>query len=281
MSPPSIDDAYVDEVVAAMRRQQRKDWFERRLVDAPKRASHRFSSGLTEDELAAAETRFGVRFPPDLAAFLRIVVPVSRHKYVDWVLTQPDWRLPSDDDGMIDLIEGPINGIVFDIEHNGFWWNAWGPRPKEKLNALSLARRELAAAPTLIPLGRTTYLVGEPAEWGNPVFFLHQAEMHCRARSFTYSIWYDYGVEPPDAQGPLPDRNRDVHVLGRGVELEAARYVPFWTDLTRWNDRAVDEEPGPEATIEGHAWLPPWGAGEQRLKTRSRRGTPRARRSVR
>jgi len=43
-----------------------------------------FDAGLTDAEVAAAESRFAIRFPPDLCAFLQTALPRGRRL--------PDWR---------------------------------------------------------------------------------------------------------------------------------------------------------------------------------------------
>jgi hypothetical protein len=76
-----------------------------------------FEPGLTAAEVAAAESRDGFRFPPDLRAFLRVGLPSGG----DF----PDWR-DGDEAARRGWLDLPRRGTLFDIEHNGFWLDEWG-----------------------------------------------------------------------------------------------------------------------------------------------------------
>jgi hypothetical protein len=38
------------------------------------------------------------------------------------------------------LIDVPVQGLLFDVEENGFWWNAWGASPERAQDRLAVAR---------------------------------------------------------------------------------------------------------------------------------------------
>ena len=79
-----------------------------------------FETGLTDTEIEATEVLYGFRFPPDLRAFLHAGLPHGSNF--------PNWR--DDDEGALrEWLDLPRRGILFDIEHNGFWLNEWGPQP--------------------------------------------------------------------------------------------------------------------------------------------------------
>src|SRR5262245_12201831 len=102
-----------------------------------------FDPGLTDVEVAAAESRFAFRFPPDLREFLQTALPRGRHF--------PDWRAGGEAE-LRDWLDLPRQGIVFDVEHNAFWLEEWGPRPETLAEAKQVAERLVAAAPRLIPI---------------------------------------------------------------------------------------------------------------------------------
>src|SRR5690349_7742562 len=90
--------------------------------------------GLSEAELRRAEETFGLAFPPLLREVLALVHPVRRPIAPQPGIYQapsrvPDWRL-RDVERTRTLIGIPADGVLFDVEENGFWWNAWGPRPE-------------------------------------------------------------------------------------------------------------------------------------------------------
>ncbi|WP_437876282.1 SMI1/KNR4 family protein [Sorangium sp. So ce513] len=124
--------------------------------------------GLTDDELDRAESVIGARFPPDLRSFLSEGLPVGERF--------PDWREPGSPE-IRRRLDWPFEGIAFDIEHNAFWWDAWGARPPELPEALRVARAMLAAAPRLIPIAGHRYIPAEPALAGNPIFSVYQTDI--------------------------------------------------------------------------------------------------------
>ncbi len=127
-----------------------------------------FAAGLSATEIAAAERSYRFRFPPDLAAFLAHALPVSGG-FVDW--------RKLDDPAIHDALGWPLEGLCYDIEHNKFWPEAWGERPTALLDAFDVARRRLAAAPTLIPILGHRYIPDRPSEAGNPVFSVYQTDI--------------------------------------------------------------------------------------------------------
>lgn len=127
-----------------------------------------FEAGLTDPEVAAAESRFGFRFPPDLREFLQTGLP--RGPFF------PDWR-SGDEDELRDWLDRPRQGVVFDIEYNAFWLEKWGPRPGTLDEAKKAAERLVAAAPRLIPVYQHRMMPDNPHELGNPVFSVHQTDI--------------------------------------------------------------------------------------------------------
>ena len=130
-------------------------------------AGVRFDTGLKSDEFARIEQSYELCFPPDLREFLSTALPVSEN----WL----DWR-GADDKQIRDALNWPFEGICFDIEHNAFWLDVWGPRPHRLLDAFEVARCAIATAPKLIPICGHRYLPATPCEAGNPVFSVYQTD---------------------------------------------------------------------------------------------------------
>jgi hypothetical protein len=131
-------------------------------------AGVRFEEGLTGAEIAAVEKEFGFLFPPDLREFLSHALPVS----VGWL----DWRHEKRSE-IKRRLEWPYEGICFDIQHNGFWLNSWGPKPATLLEAFAVARAAVDSAPRLIPIYSHRYLPDRPDEVGNPVLSVYQTDV--------------------------------------------------------------------------------------------------------
>ncbi|MFI1258896.1 hypothetical protein ACH4U6_34655 [Streptomyces netropsis] len=125
--------------------------------------------GLSERELNAVEARFGFTFSADHRVFLAAGLP---HGSRPW----PDWR-NGDPEDLASRLSQPVEGVLFDVEHNGFWHPAWSPRPAETSDALQIARSELATVPQLVPVYSHRYLPGTAGEWGHPVLSVHQTDI--------------------------------------------------------------------------------------------------------
>ena len=127
-----------------------------------------FVTGLTVTEVRRAEEKYGLAFPPDLKEFLMFALPVSGR----W----PNWR-QVDDPVIEGMLAWPYEGICFDIEHNGFWLEDWGPKPAPLPEAFALAQQKLSEAPKLIPICGHRYLPDCPQAAGNPVFSIYQTDI--------------------------------------------------------------------------------------------------------
>jgi hypothetical protein len=99
-----------------------------------------WAPGYAKWELEAAQERHGLRFPPDLVELL-----LDRRPVHAW-----DWR--SDDDGIRRALRHPLEGLLFDVEHNALWWPEWGDRPATEEARAGVVSAVVQAAPRLIPI---------------------------------------------------------------------------------------------------------------------------------
>ena len=176
-----------------------------------------FVQGLTAAELGAAEQRWGLRFPPDLAEFLRYALPVS----AGWF----DWRSP-DDPAIQNALAWPREGICREIEQNAFWPDQWGSRPAGSSAALEMAQAQLTEAPRLAPLCGHRYIPAEPLETGNPVFSVYQTDIICYGANLWEYLSNEYSY----------------YVRGPGAQLTVSKNVKrirFWSWLADLNDGAA------------------------------------------
>jgi hypothetical protein len=165
----------------------------------------RLEAGLSEQDLLQVERVHGFRFPPDLRDLLSTVLPAGPRF--------PDWRHPESNE-LRQQLAWPFDGIAFDIEHDSFWWNEWGPRPSELPNALSVARAAVALAPRLIPIHGHRYLPAEPDLPGNPVFSVYQTDIIYYGSNLRRYLACEFGdLEWAEATS------------------KTHRRIRFWTDL--------------------------------------------------
>ncbi|WP_066949201.1 hypothetical protein [Microtetraspora fusca] len=70
-----------------------------------------------------------------------------------------------------------MDGVLFDVEHNAYWHEEWGDRPAAMTEAIDLARRRLAEAPTMVPVFGHRYLPAGRGTFGHPVLSMHQTDI--------------------------------------------------------------------------------------------------------
>ncbi len=161
--------------------------------------------GLSAAELAGVQSRYGFRFAEDHRALLAAGLPVGDGF--------PDWRHGTP--GVLrDLLRRPVDGVLFDVRENGFWYPGWGERPTAVAEAVRIAEQRLVDAPPLVPVYRHRYLPGVGGPAGHPVLSVSQTDIIV------------YGAD-------LPRYLRAEFAGGYRPELvEGARStVPFWSDL--------------------------------------------------
>ena len=137
-----------------------------RVLTSGRQPPTTFTPGLSEDELARVERDVRIRFPPDLAAMLRVAVPVTEGVRGGF----PDWR--SEVAPLREWVRRPFDELMWAIEHDPWpqWHAAWGQRPDNTAEAAAVALSHLAGVPRLIPVYFHRYLPETPHESGNPIF---------------------------------------------------------------------------------------------------------------
>ncbi len=181
------------------------------------KAGVKFAPGLTPAELNRIEVRFGFRFPSDLSAFLGHALPVL----AGW----PDWRHP---ERIQPWIFSPLEGILFDVEHNAFWMKDWGPRPVDLQAAFTIATMHIGNAPKLIPVYSHRYMPDRPHEAGNPVLSVHQTDIIYYGLDLEDYLENEFGFPKNDFKAKRGFANQP-----------AVRKIEFWSILVE-NDDATN-----------------------------------------
>lgn len=164
-----------------------------------------WAKGYSQSELDAAQERFGLRFPPDLIAFLRDRRPANGY----------DWR--TDIREIRSRLSRPLEGLIFDVETNSLWLPEWGTKPGTAKDRAAIVTEAVARAPRLIPVYGHRYMPETPHEAGNPVFSVMQSDIIVYGATLEQYISNEFGG-------------------GEFVVAETVRYIPFWSSLAGWDD---------------------------------------------
>jgi hypothetical protein len=167
--------------------------------------------GYTAAELQAVQEKWRLRFPPDLVDFLRQRRPFCVGEgFFDWILS-PDHEIRQ-------LLAWPLNGVRFDVEHNGVWWSDWGRKPDTTAKQLERLKEVLRGVPRLIPVYGRRYIPADPCEAGNPVLSVYQTDVVCYGENLADWLRIEFGDGAP-LEGP------------------PRREIAFWSEAVRRNER--------------------------------------------
>ncbi|MFE0473267.1 hypothetical protein ACFW2V_16760 [Streptomyces sp. NPDC058947] len=111
-----------------------------------------------------------------------------------------EWR-DGDLDSLRRQLDWSTEGILLDVEHNGFWYEGWGTRLLDDAAALDAARRHMAAAP-LVPVYAHRYLPAGRGGFGHPVLSMWQTDIICYGLNLV-----DYMHQEFDAARGAVDEN--------------------------------------------------------------------------
>ncbi|MFJ6851944.1 hypothetical protein ACIQM3_15655 [Streptomyces sp. NPDC091271] len=125
--------------------------------------------GMSERELDQVEERWGFRFAPEHRTLLGAGLPTGSSSW-------PDWR-DGDPKDLAERLAWPVNGVLFDVEHNRFWHPEWDPRPADTQDALKVARTHLATVPVMVPIFSHRCLLADPDRTGTPVLSMYQTDI--------------------------------------------------------------------------------------------------------
>lgn len=176
--------------------------------------------GLTDAEFDRIELEFGFRFADDHRAFLAAGLPVNTQPEphepgVIYTYSEPwpDWR-SADRDKLRGRLNWPSEGVLFDVEHNTFWYDGWGSRPTDTSAAMATARRMLTRVPTMVPVYGHRYLPAGRETFGHPVLSMWQTDI------IYYGVNLADYVDREFGHSGLSEEQWDPHAI-----------VDFWRDL--------------------------------------------------
>lgn len=167
------------------------------------------SPGLSDDEIASIEGKFGFRFSVIQRQLLRQAVPVDR---VGDPPRWPRWRGASDD--LIRQLQWPLDGVAFDVVENDFWLPNWGPRPEANGVAEHIAREQLQHLPPMVPLYGHRYFPSQPCAASPPVFSIYETDVIYYGDNLLDYLHHEFSVGTAHPE-----------------DVTWKRRVPFWSDL--------------------------------------------------
>ncbi|MCD1261254.1 SMI1/KNR4 family protein [Paenibacillus athensensis] len=178
------------------------------IIGALQRKGIIFEQGLSCLEFEAIESLYELTFPPDLKAFLSTVLPVSNH-FVNW-----RDRDKANINKIKTSLNWPLNGMLFDVEHNSFWYEGWGAKPDHLEAALAMCKAEMSQVPRLIPIYSHRYIPSEPYEIGNPIFSVYQTDIIYYGDNLARYLMIEFGLASYD-----------------DICFESIKPIRFWSDM--------------------------------------------------
>jgi hypothetical protein len=170
-----------------------------------------WASGYTQSELDEAEERYGIRFPPDLAALLLDRSPTRGY----------NWN--TDDLRIHEMLAWPTDMLLFDVD-NGLWWPGWGERPIQQDARHEIVRDAITRAPRLIPVLGHRFIPETPSENGNPIFSMHGFDTIYYGANLTEYFANEFGGLHKVAKTRRIDFWSDI-VEGHGQMFTGAPYA--------------------------------------------------------
>lgn len=181
----------------------------------------RLGPGLTGPEFARIEREYGFEFADDHRAFLAVALPLNTPNpvvegvYYAHAEPWPDWR-DGDPESLRKSLDWPVEGVLFDIEHNAFWDVEWGAKPPAADEAIEAAKAHLAEVPQMVPVYGHRYLPPGHGTYGHAVLSMYQTDII----SYGYDL-ADYIVREFDQSNAVPfDGDRQKRLT-----------VPFWSQF--------------------------------------------------
>jgi hypothetical protein len=171
-------------------------------IDRLRSVGAQLDPGLSETELATLENELDFTFGPEHRELLSLALPLGG----PWV----NWRnAPAEK--LRGRLDWPVDSVIFDVHHDGFWPVSWGKRPLGEEAAERVARAHLALVPQLVPVFAHRYLASDAEYAPSPVFSVYQTDVIMYGDNLLDYVSHEFEA------GPRHPTN--------------ATHVPFWSDL--------------------------------------------------
>jgi hypothetical protein len=203
----------------------------------------RWLGGFSDAEIDSFEKIWNVRFPPDYRLFLQLLGapdrPMMMFGYGDRKEERVQGESPSfynwrtDSDAIHEAMAWPLEGLLFDVEHNVLWLDSWGVRPDDREGRQQRLSDLILEAPPLIPIIGHRYLLGMPIQAGNPVLSVYQSDI-----IFYGSDFREFLIAELSDLLEI-DHNEAYEVADEGITRTEIERIPFWGEIIL-SDYATD-----------------------------------------
>lgn len=140
--------------------------------------------------------------------FLSSALPLSNN-FVNWRDTSKE-----NIESIYARIDWPLEGMLFDIEHNVFWYDSWGEKPDNLEEAFNICKEEFKKVPKLIPICSHRYIPSEPNEAGNPIFSVYQTDIIYYGENLASYLEIEFGFKKYEQ-----------------MDVSSIKDIRFWVDL--------------------------------------------------
>lgn len=178
------------------------------VIELLRKHKVKIENPLTDKEIEVIQDIYGIEFPPDLLDLYLCGLPVGNNF--------PNWRDTSDANKKTinDKLEWPLEGMLFDIEHNSFWYAQWGDKPSELEEAFSICKDRFKAVPRLVPIYSHRYIPSIPHESGNPIFSVYQTDIIYYGEDLKEYFNVEFDVKQHEE-----------------INYDLIKRIEFWSDL--------------------------------------------------
>jgi hypothetical protein len=167
-----------------------------------------FDRGMSLSEINDTEKLYDISFPVELKHLFSVGLPVSK-SFCNWRNTQEE-----NVQRIKDLLDMPIQGLIFDLETNDFWCDDWGEKPIDIRDARCILLEKYNEAPPMIPIYGHRYIPFVPNEIDIPVFSIMQSDIIYYGTDLISYLEIEF----------------DFKQYSELVQ-EKIRHVDFWSDL--------------------------------------------------
>jgi hypothetical protein len=195
----------------------------------------RWLLGLTEDEVDAIERTWSITFPPDYRLFLRqlhaVNKPMKKASFRNGGIVVEErpafYNWLTDKEEIARLLAWPVDGLLYDVQHNDLWLPDWGARPANHSTRHDVVRKLANAAPRLIPVFAHRFLVDGTTSGGSSVLSIWQSDIVLYGRSLR-----EYFLREFASLLGLNDRHKVTDTpQDRAMSRRVLESIPLWGDL--------------------------------------------------